>query len=46
MTEQKRTPVRQKAKQLAKLLREENPDYSIPQFLTLIGQKIMHQAAF
>lgn len=27
MTEQKRTPVRQKAKQLAKLLRQENPDY-------------------
>ena len=27
MTEQKRTPVRQKAKQLAKLLKEENPDY-------------------
>ena len=27
MSEQKRTPVRQKAKQLAKLLREENPDY-------------------
>ena len=27
MTEHKRTPVRQKAKQLAKLLRAENPDY-------------------
>ena len=27
MTEQKRTPVRQKAKQLAKLLKAENPDY-------------------
>ena len=27
MTESKRTPVRQKAKQLAKYLREENPDY-------------------
>lgn len=27
MTEQKRTPVRQKAKRLAKLLRKENPDY-------------------
>ena len=27
MTEQKRTPVRQKAKQLAKYLRQENPDY-------------------
>ena len=27
MTEQKRTPVRQKAKQLAKFLKEENPDY-------------------
>jgi len=27
MNEQKRTPVRQKAKQLAKLLRQENPDY-------------------
>ena len=28
MTETKRTPVRQKAKQLAKSLREENPDYN------------------
>jgi len=27
MPEHKRTPVRQKAKQLAKLLRAENPDY-------------------
>ncbi|EHL29096.1 hypothetical protein LDG_9096 [Legionella drancourtii LLAP12] len=27
ITEQKRTSIRQKAKQLAKFLREENPDY-------------------